>query len=103
VTEFPKISTGTLMSGNAFNFLGVAPMLGRTIEPTDIAANGQAQNVTVLSYVLWHPLFQGNPAAIGKTISVNGQAHTIIGVMPPRFGWYGNDGLWLPVWNGCRG
>jgi hypothetical protein len=30
-------------------------------------------------------------------MQLNGRPHTIIGVMPPRFGWYGNDGFWLPL------
>src|SRR5204863_6753577 len=42
-------------------------------------------------------LFAGSPAAIGRTLTLNGQPHTVIGVMPPRFGWYTNDGFWLPL------
>jgi hypothetical protein len=34
---------------------------------------------------------------VGRTLRLNGRPHTIIGVMPPRFGWYGNDGFWLPL------
>jgi predicted permease len=93
----PESFRGVLLTGNAFNFLGVAPEAGRTIQPTDIAANGTAEPVVVLSHKLWFRLFDGNPSAIGRTLRLNGRPHTIIGVMPPRFGWYGNDGFWLPL------
>ena len=93
----PESFGGVLMSGNAFNFLGVPPVVGRTIQPTDIRRDGEAEPVVVLSYRLWMRLFEGNPAAVGRTLRLNGRPHTIVGVMPPRFGWYGNDGFWLPL------
>ena len=93
----PESFNGVLMSGNAFNFLGVSPVAGRTIQPTDIRPDGQAEPVVVLSHRLWLRLFEGNSSAIGRTLRLNGIPHTIVGVMPPRFGWYGNDGFWLPL------
>ncbi|MGH9411902.1 MAG: ABC transporter permease [Vicinamibacterales bacterium] len=93
----PESFGGVLLSGNAFNFLGVPPVVGRTIQPTDIRPDGQVEPVVVLSYRLWLRLFDGNPSAIGRTLRLNNQPHTIIGVMPPRFGWYGNAGFWLPL------
>ncbi len=93
----PESFGGVLLSGNAFNFLGVPPVVGRTIQPTDIRPDGQAEPVVVLSHRLWVRLFEGSPSAIGRTLRLNGRPHTIVGVMPPRFGWYGNDGFWLPL------
>src|SRR4051812_33563632 len=93
----PESPGGVLLSGNAFNFLGVRPVIGRTIQPADIRADGSAEPVVVLSYKFWMRLFDGSPSALGRTLQLNGRPHTIIGVMPPRFGWYGNDGLWLPL------
>jgi putative ABC transport system permease protein len=93
----PESFNGVLLTGNAFNFLGVSPVIGRTIQPTDIRSDGQAEPVVVLSHRLWLRLFQGNPSALGQTLRLNGRPHTIIGVMPPRFGWYGNQGFWLPL------
>jgi putative ABC transport system permease protein len=93
----PESFFGVLLSGNAFNFLGVPPVAGRTIQPADIRPDGQAEPVVVLSYRLWFRLFDGSPTAVGRTLVLNGRPHTIIGVMPPRFGWYGNDGFWLPL------
>ena len=93
----PESFGGVLMTGNAFNFLGVAPVVGRTIQPTDIRPNGDAEPVVVLSHRIWLRLFGGDPSAVGRTLRLNGRPHTIVGVMPPRFGWYGNEGFWLPL------
>jgi putative ABC transport system permease protein len=93
----PESFNGVLLSGNAFNFLGVPPVAGRTIQPTDIRPDGQAEPVVVLSHRLWLRLFDGSPTAVGRTLRLNGRPHTIVGVMPPRFGWYGNAGFWLPL------
>ncbi|HEX6464960.1 MAG TPA: ABC transporter permease [Vicinamibacterales bacterium] len=93
----PESFGGVLLSGNAFNFLGVPPVAGRTIQPADIRPDGQVEPVVVLSYQLWVRLFDGSPGAIGRTLRLNNVPHTIIGVMPPRFGWYGNNGFWLPL------
>ncbi|HET7220539.1 MAG TPA: ABC transporter permease [Vicinamibacterales bacterium] len=93
----PEVINGVLLTGNAFNFLGVPPVLGRTLQPTDVRADGQAEPVVVLSHRLWLRLFEGDAAALGRTLRLNGRPHTVVGVMPPRFGWYGNDGVWLPL------
>ena len=93
----PESFGGVLLTGNAFNFLGVPPVVGRTIQPIDVRPDGSAEPVVVLSYKLWQRLFEGDPSAIGRTLVLNGRPHTIIGVMPPRFGWYTNEGFWLPL------
>lgn len=93
----PESFGGVLLSGNAFNFLGVPPVVGRTIQPTDIRPDGGAEPVVVLSHKLWLRLFEGSPSAVGQTLRLNGRPHTILGVMPPRFGWYGSEGFWLPL------
>ena len=93
----PESFNGVLLSGNAFNFLGVPPVIGRTIQPTDIRPDGQVEPVVVLSHKLWLRLFEGSPDAIGRALRLNNRPHTIVGVMPPRFGWYGSEGFWLPL------
>ncbi len=93
----PENFQGVLLSSNAFQFLGMQPILGRTISSVDIRPGGEPEPVVVLSYLAWKRLFDGDPNAIGKTLRLNDQPHTVIGVMPPRFGWFGNDGIWLPL------
>ena len=57
----PESFGGVLLSGNAFNFLGVAPVVGRTIQPSDIRPDGDVEPVVVLSHKLWLRLFEGGP------------------------------------------
>ena len=80
---------------NAFQFLGVQPVLGRTIQPSDVKPDGQVQPVIVLSYKAWLRLFDGMPSALGQTLLLNDQPFTVIGVMPSRFGWWTDEGGWL--------
>jgi len=93
----PESFYGILMSGNAFSFLGVKPVLGRTIQPFDIAPSGQPAPVIVLSYQLWQRLFDSRESALGEKLVLNDVPYTVIGVMPPRFGWFTGDGFWLPM------
>src|SRR6202030_387923 len=85
------------VTANALQFLGVAPILGRTIQPSDIKPDGPAEPVIVLSYKAWQRLFEGSPSALGKTLVLNEQPFTVIGVMPPRFGWWTNEGGWVAL------
>ncbi len=98
----PETLSGIRMSGNAFQFLGVPPLLGRTIQPSDISPNGEPERVTVLSYKRWQRLFNGDPNALGKTLRLNDEVYTIVGVMPPRFGWWTDNGVWLPMGRNTR-
>jgi predicted permease len=93
----PETIRGVRVSGNAFQFLGVPPVVGRTIQPSDISSGGVPEQVVVLSFKRWQRLFSGDPSVLGKTLRLNDQPHTIIGVMPPRFGWWTDDGMWLPL------
>ena len=93
----PEIITGVRVTGTAFSFLGVTPVIGRGLAPSDFEAGGEARAVTVLSYKLWQRLFNGSPAALGKSVVIDDVPHVVVGVMPPRFGWFTNDGLWLPL------
>jgi predicted permease len=95
----PEMITSPRLSLNTFQFIEVPPILGRTFGPADVTAGGQPEPVTVISYRLWQHLFGGDPGAIGRTLRLDDQLYTIIGVMPARFGWWTSDGLWLPMDN----
>ena len=85
------------LTGNAFEFLGGKPVIGRTIGPSDIRPNGEPEPVVVLSYKRWQRLFSADPAALGKKLRLNDEDYTIIGVMSDRFGWWTSDGVWIPM------
>jgi predicted permease len=73
-----------MVSGNYYHALGVQPVLGRPIQPSDDAASGSGP-VAVISYGLWEREFGKLPSVIGQTIHVNGIPLTIIGVNPTEF------------------
>ena len=63
--------------------LGVRPALGRRFDP-DGADGGETLTV-LLSYSLWWEQFGGDPAAVGRTVSLDGSPHVVVGVMPRDF------------------
>ena len=93
----PESFYGVFLTGGAFNFIGVRPLVGRTIQPFDIGPGGEPAPVVVLTYQFWKRVFNGDPRAIGQKIVLDDVPHTVIGVMPPRFGWYTNEAFWLPL------
>lgn len=93
----PETIRGVRVSANGFQFLGVPPLFGRTIQPTDIRPTGEPELVTVLSFKRWQRLFGNDRNIFGKTLRLDDQEYSIVGVMPPRFGWWTDDGVWLPM------
>jgi predicted permease len=83
------------VSGNLFAVLGAPPLLGRTF--TDDEQWEGASQVAVLSYGLWQGAFGGDPAIVGRTITLSGRGYTVVGVMPRGFFFPGRDvQLWTP-------
>jgi macrolide transport system ATP-binding/permease protein len=76
--------SGSVVSANYFDAMGVHPILGRAFEPEEEVGRN-AHPVVVISYELWQNRFRGDPRIIGKTQMMNGLPHTIIGVTPQGF------------------
>ena len=99
VGDRAEVTTGSIVSANYFDAIGVHPILGRGFEPLeDVGRN--AHPVTVISYQLWQGRFKGDPQIIGKTQRLGGVLHTIVGVMPEGFygtfvGWAMQ--FWVPA------
>ncbi len=85
---------GTNVTPNVFGFLGMPALLGRGITPDD--GKPAAAPVFVLSYKLWLKEFNLDPKVLGRTFVLNGKPRTLVGIMPPRFTWWGAD-LWVPA------
>lgn len=84
-----------IVTADAFNFYGIAPLLGRGIVPADGAAD--AAPVFVLGYKAWKNEFNSAPNIVGRGFTVNGERRTCIGVMPPQFQAYGAQvQAWMP-------
>ena len=83
------------VSGNLFEVLGAAPLLGRTFVEAE-QWEGRAR-VAILSYGLWQSAFGGDPAIVGRTITLSGRGYDVVGVMPRAFFFPGRDvQLWTP-------
>jgi predicted permease len=78
-----RLVFGQLVTSNQFDMLGVRPFLGRMLQPADDAAG--AERVVVISYPMWQSDFGSDPAAVGRTLQLRGQAYTIVGVAPASF------------------
>jgi putative ABC transport system permease protein len=85
---------GTNVTPNVFDFLGMPALLGRGITPDDGKAD--TAPVFVMSYKLWRKEYNLDPKVLGRTFVLNGKPRTLVGVMPPRFTWWGSD-LWMPA------
>jgi putative ABC transport system permease protein len=72
------------VSSNYFSVLGIKPVIGRFFLPDEEREHG-AQSVAVISHSLWRRLFDGDPAVLGKTISISNNIFTVVGVTPPEF------------------
>jgi predicted permease len=78
-------------SANALNVLGVPPLLRRVFSKADGPAGEQPQRVVVLTYRFWQRHFGGRPEAVGQTLSLNREAHTVIGVLPREYFYTGPE------------
>ena len=88
----PSRQTGALSSANLLDVLGIQPMLGRWFT---VAEDQPGQPLfVILSYKLWQVEFGAAPGVLGRTVTINGETGTIIGVMPPKFTFPGDQNLW---------
>jgi putative ABC transport system permease protein len=85
---------GARIPAEAFDEAGVPPLLGRAYTKEEDRPGGP--QVVVLSADLWQTRYNSDPAIVGKTIHINGESYTVLGVMPKRYRWMGAE-LWYPL------
>jgi putative ABC transport system permease protein len=99
----PQSLPGMRVTEGFFRILGMQPLLGRTLTAEDYTP-GRNQ-VVVLSYGTWVRWFGSDRAIVGRTIRLNGQPHTVVGVMPQTFAprvlvTFHERGIWTPkIWS----
>jgi predicted permease len=88
---------GERVSGGFFRTLGVQPILGRDFNPGEDRLGGA--NVMLLSYGAWVHRFGAQPEVVGRTVDLDNQPYTIIGVLPQSFTFAlsGNAEFWVPI------
>jgi len=97
-TGQPEQVFGELVTGNFFSVLGARPQVGRGFLPDEDQTPG-AKLVAVLGYGEWQKRYGGDPTIVGRTINLNGNAFTVVGVMPQGFkgtNAIGAPALWVP-------
>jgi putative ABC transport system permease protein len=85
-TSEPEPTSMLLVSGAFHDTLGVRPAAGRLLNQADVGNRApEAQAVAVLSYAAWQRRFSGDQTVVGRTLRIEGQPFTIIGVTPKGF------------------
>jgi predicted permease len=95
-TDVPEDVQAMDFTGSVFQMLGVPAMLGRYFLPSDAPDGQDPQPVVVLNYKFWKRHYNGDRSVVGKTIQLVHKTYTVIGVMPPHFGFLGPD-VYLPL------
>ena len=90
----PERVKGTMATASFFSLFGVSPILGRSLQASD--ARPGNDHVVVLGYGLWQRYFAADRSIVGRDTRLNGEAYTIVGVMPPNFSPDDYGELWLP-------
>jgi predicted permease len=81
--ERPERVNGLQVAPDLFDLLGVPPLLGRPFGAGDDEPG--SNRVVVLGHAIWQRRFGADPSIVGRSLSLDGQSHLVVGVMPPRF------------------
>ncbi|HEU4990789.1 MAG TPA: ABC transporter permease, partial [Gemmatimonadaceae bacterium] len=97
VTEDQRVEPvrGAELTANAFDLMGTAPLMGRTLAVQD--EQPTAPPVVVIGYWLWKTRFDSDPHVLGRTVKLGTAAATIVGVMPEGFGFPKGQRIWTPL------
>ena len=96
----PQAIPAGIVSSNYFKLLGIKPQIGGFFQPDANDRNYGSNDAIILSDNLWHERFNANPSVLGRTVSINRHAFTVIGVAPRSFaGIYGglDESAWIPL------
>ena len=91
----PERVKGASVSADLFRTLGVSPVHGRDLLAAEDRPN--AERVALISHSLWQRRFNSDLNLTGKTLKVNGENYSVVGVMPPNFKYPSNAELWTPL------
>ena len=91
----PERFNGAFITGNGFRILRANATIGRTLQDDD--DDPGAAPVVVLGYDVWQERFNGDREIVGKTIRLNAEPTTVVGVMPEGFRFPLREDLWLPM------
>ena len=97
IDSSPRQVMTSRVTPNLFHLLGVRPHIGSLFDPDEQKVLGLGAGV-VLSHRLWQEQFDGHAGVTRETIWLDGEPHSVIGVMPPEFNFpFGEIEIWIPV------
>ncbi len=93
----PALAVGALISPGFFETFGASPRSGRLFQPDDYEP--ETERTVIISHELWRQRFAGDPAALGRTLAIDGVSFLIVGIMPPDFIEFFETGreFWVPM------
>jgi len=91
----PEQVKGVHISADYFKVFGVSPSMGRSFTASEDSPNGP--KAAVITDSLWKSQFGGDPQILGKTIILNGDPYTVVGVMPRHFVADPPADVWIPL------
>lgn len=91
----PQRLVGVRATSQYFDAYGIKPVLGRWFVPQEDAAG--KNHVVVLSHPFWQRVFAGDRNVIGRSIQLNGEPYTVIGITPVGFGQASKVDTWIPM------
>ena len=94
--DAPEDAVAFSQTADTFPTLGVSPLMGRNLGPSDSLPGQEPQPVVMLNYKFWQQHFNGDPSVIGKTLELTHKKYTIIGVTRPHFTWGWGADVYLP-------
>ena len=92
----PRRYTGAYVTEDFLKIIGVSPVLGRDFTAEDNKPGAPA--VAILGHEIWKRDFNGDRNVVGRDVTINGRAATIVGVMPANFKFPVSEELWVPLY-----
>src|SRR5262249_988617 len=89
--NYSELVLGGRVSPNFFGLLAVPPAIGRVFLPNEATPSDR---VVILSHEIWQRRFHSDPTVLGQKVNLNAEPHTIVGVLPREFFFFGNL-LWV--------
>lgn len=91
----PFLVNGARVSANLFPVVGMRPLLGRVLLPSE--DDSQGDRSVVLSYGLWHRVFGADPGIVGRVVRLDGQPYNVVGVLAEFSEFPDRADLWVPL------
>ncbi len=91
-----EVVRGAVITTDFLPTLGVSPVLGRNLLPEEDRPGGNTR-VVLVTHGFWQRRFGGDPAIVGKTLTINDNPFTVIGVLPESFNWGVRNELFTPL------